>query len=145
MPIFGLSGPEVRFAEVKDLDQQVEVCTEVINDLKSRYTESSLALIYCQYFNPSFKRTSNEAEILRNHQELKQFCRFASATKGLEFYAGVVFVSASFLGKDMDKAANSLRINTLYVALTRFRSEVTVVFPQECAVIDSLRQLNVTH
>lgn len=142
--IFGLSGPSVRFVEVKDLGQQIETCTDVMRDLVNRYPPASLALIYCQYFNPSFKGSSKEEDALKNHPELRHYYHFASTTKGKEYYAGIIFISETFLGKDMGQAANQLRVNTLYVALTRFRSEVTVVYPERCAIEQYLKQLSPT-
>ena len=43
----------------------------------------------------------------------------------------------------MGEKANELRINTLYVAMTRFRDEVTIVYPSGCAIEDSLNKLAV--
>lgn len=140
--IFGLSGPRVRFVEVKDLSQQIEVSAEVMRDLAHRYDPSSLALIYCQYFNPSFKGPSKEEEALKKHPELRHYYCFASTTKGKEYYAGMVFISNTFLAKAMGKKATQLRINTLYVALTRFRNEVTVVYPEGCTIASNLHQLS---
>jgi len=40
--------------------------------------------------------------------------------------------------------AKRLRINTLYVALTRFRDEVTIVFVEGCAIESQLRELSLS-
>jgi len=140
--VFALSGPSVRFLACKDSSHQVEVSANVMRDLQNRYDQNSLALIYCQYSNPSFKGLSKEVEVLKKHPELKYFHHFANTTKGKEYFAGVLFISDSFLKKDLNIEEKRLRINTLYVALTRFRDEVTVVYPKGCAIEPYLKKIN---
>lgn len=139
--IYALSGPGVRFITCDDLSQQISASTEIIRDLLNRYPPESLALIYCQYFNPSFKGPSKEEEAIKSNPDLKPYYHFASTTKGKEYFAGIVFVSDSFLAKDLGPDSNRLRINTLYVALTRFRDEVTVIYPKGCAIENHLQEL----
>lgn len=132
--VFALSGPQVRVIECEDLAQLVDVSESMMRDLWGRYGIDDVALVYCQYFNPSFKGPSKEEEALTRRPEMKRAYRFASMTKGHEYFAGVVVISNSFLAKDLGEEANRLRINTLYVALTRFRDEVTIVYPTGCAI-----------
>jgi hypothetical protein len=139
--IYALSGPQVRFVSCKDLNHQVQITSKVMRDLSSRYDDEGLALVYGQYYNPSFKGKSKEEEVLKKHPYLKDYYRFASVTKGREYFAGVIFISKTFLSIDMGERANELRVNTLYVAMTRFRDEVTIVYPSGCAIEDSLNKL----
>jgi hypothetical protein len=139
--IYGLSGPEVSFTACSGLSDQVEHCVKAMSDLISRYRADDIALIYCQYYNPSFSGKSEEEQALKKHPKLGRFYRFASIAKGREYFAGVVFVSKTFLAKDMGQRGNRLRANTLYMALTRFRDEVRVIYPAGCAIEDYLVQL----
>lgn len=138
----GLSGPSVRFIEVEDMDDQVGECAVVMRDLINRYAVDEIALIYCQYFNPSFKGKSREEDLLKAHPVLGNYYKFASTTKGREFFAGIIFISETFMLKDTGYNGNRLRINTLYVALTRFRDEVTVIYSSKCAIKDLLKRIN---
>lgn len=138
---FALSGPRVRFIACSDLDEQVEASARIIQDLEGRYDPKAIALIYCQYFNPSFKGGSDEEAALKGDPRTGKAYRFASLTKGKEYFAGVVFVSSSFLAKRSTVAADRLRINTLYVALSRFRNEVTVVYPPNCPIAPNLQAM----
>jgi ATP-dependent exoDNAse (exonuclease V) beta subunit len=140
--VFALSGPVVRFITCEDSSHQVEASANVMRDLQNRYDQNSLALIYCQYSNPSFKGLSKEVEVLKKHPELKHFHHFANTTKGKEYFAGVLFISDTFLKKDLNIEEKRLRINTLYVALTRFRDEVTVVYSEGCAIEPNLKKIN---
>jgi len=140
--VYALSGPRVRLVSCKDLSHQVEETEKVFSDLQKRYSHDSLALIYCQYFNPSFKGKSIEEDILKSHSVLSKYYHFASTTKGQEFFAGALFISNTFLSKHLGTNADRLRINTLYVALTRFRDEVTVVYPEGCAIESMLQKLD---
>ena len=143
--IFALSGPRVKFIECQDLSQQVDATANIFRDLTNRYASDGLALIYCQYFNPSYKGHSKEEEALKTHPLLKEYYHFASTTKGKEYLAGILFISSSFLATDMGPEANRLRINTLYVALTRFRDEVTVVYQHGCTIEPNLRRMSSEH
>lgn len=96
---FGLSGPTVRLVACGDMNEQLRETVRVLTDLRSRYKAESLAVIYGQYFNPSFKGPSAEEEALRTHPEVGKAYRFASITKGREYFAGVLFVSGTFLSK----------------------------------------------
>lgn len=140
--VFGLSGPSVRFVAASNLDEQLQITAEVMRDLNNRYKSSEIAVVFCQYYNPSFNKASKEEEALKSHPDTKNHYHFASKTKGKEFFAGVLFVSKSFLEREVGEEPRKLRINTLYVALTRFRDEVTVVYTEGCAVESQLEQLS---
>lgn len=135
---YGLTGVPLTLIETADLSSQVKECETILKEFATRYPEESLALIYLQYFNPAFKGGSREEAALKNHPYLKQFYKFASTTKGKEFMAGVVFVSESFLAKDMGENATRLRANTLFVSVTRFREEVVLVYPAGCSIQSAL-------
>lgn len=140
--VFALSGPRVRFIACNTLGDQLAEAVRVLRDLQTRHDPSGLALIYCQYFNPSFKGGSREEAELKRNPDTSRFYRFASLTKGREYVAGVLFVSQSFLAKELPSEAARLRINTLYVSLTRFREEVTVVYLHDCHIEPQLRRLS---
>jgi len=139
--IFALSGPSVRLISCKDLDEQVNTTVNVIHDLEKRYSPSNMAIIFCQYYNPSFKGGSKEEELLKNNPGTKQYYHFASTTKGKEYFAGIIFISNIFMAKDVGVEALRLRINTLYVALTRFRDEVTIIYTEDCAIESQIKLL----
>ena len=141
---FGLVGPRVNILSGRDLEHQVEICLEAMRNLLSRYSSQDVALIYGQYFNPRFKGTSDEERALRKYPELSSHFKFASVTKGEEYFAGVIFVSTTFLAKEMSEEEKRLRINVLYVALTRFRDEVYIVYTPECAIRNTLDMLSNT-
>jgi hypothetical protein len=124
----------------RDPNEQLTEAVRVLSDLRSRYKSESLAVIYGQYFNPSFKGPSKEEEALRTHPEVGKAYRFASITKGREYFAGVLYVSSTFLSKRTTEQADRLRLNTLYVALTRFRDEVTVIYVSGCPVAGLLEE-----
>ncbi len=131
---FGLVGPKVNFLMERDLNHQVKTCLEVMRNLLDRYSPQDVALIYGQYFNPRFKGTSDEERELKKYPELGNQFKFADTTKGKEYFAGIIFVSKTFLAKEMTEEEKRLRINVLYVALTRFRDEVYVVYTPECTI-----------
>jgi hypothetical protein len=106
--------------------------------METRYDRSGLVVIYLQYPNPAFKGHSKEEAALKNHPRLGRYYEFASLTKGREFLAGVVFVSSTFLARDMGPGATRLRANTLYVAMTRFRDEMFVIYPDGCPIEPAL-------
>jgi hypothetical protein len=137
---FALSGPRVIVLKRSDLSAQISACNDIMRNLESRFAANtdSIALIYLQYFNPAFKGHSPEEAALKNHPLLSGYYRFASLTKGKEYLAGVIFVSKTFLAIDTGANGNQLRANTLYVALTRFRDEVTIVYPEGCAIEEAL-------
>jgi hypothetical protein len=112
------------------MKNQLEVCERILKEYEKRFDPSDLALIYLQYPNPAFKGPSKEEAALKNHPYLGRFYWFASLTKGLEFLAGVIFVSDSFLARDMGPKASILRANILYVAMSRFRDELIIVYPK---------------
>lgn len=140
--LFALSGPAVRFVECVDLAEQVDVSTQVLLDLQNRYDQEDLALIYCQYYLPNFKGQNKEEDSLKDRPILKRVYHVASSTKGKEFFAGVLFVSNTFLARNLAEQEKRLRINTLYVALTRFRDEVTIVYPKGCVIERYLKDMN---
>jgi hypothetical protein len=139
--IYGLSGPAVSFTACSGLSDQVDHCVKAIRDMRSRYRVDDIALIYCQYYNPSFSGVDEEEQALKTDPDLRRYYRFASIAKGREYFAGVVFISKSFLARDAGQRGNRLRANTLYVALTRFRDEVRVIYPNGCAIEDHLSRL----
>jgi mRNA-degrading endonuclease YafQ of YafQ-DinJ toxin-antitoxin module len=131
-----LAGPDVRFVSSLDLAHQVQSCVDTIDDLRSRYSDNEIALIYCQYPNPSFSGESKEENTLKDHPQLRHFYVFASVAKGREYKAGVIFVSNSFMADSESRGemGSQLRAIILYVSLTRFRDEITVVYPVSCPV-----------
>jgi len=131
-----LVGPDVRLVSSLGLADQVQLCVDTIDDLRSRYADSEIALIYCQYPNPSFSGESKEENTLKEHPQLRHFYVFASVAKGREYKAGAIFVSNSFMADSESRGERGikLRANILYVSLTRFRDEVTVVYPVSCPV-----------
>lgn len=139
--IYALSGPSVRFIACENLNMQVYTTRQIVHDLQSRYAPSGIAVIFCQYYNREFKGLTKERETLINDIDIKKYLRFASVTKGKEYFAGVVFISNTFLAKEVGIEAKRLRINTLYVALTRFRDEVTIIYTEGCAIESQLEQL----
>jgi hypothetical protein len=140
--IFGLSGPKIQLVECVSLSDQLAEARLVMKDLRNRYDESDLAIIYCQYFNPSFNKFDRAEAKLKTDPEFHPYYYFASITKGREFKAGILFVATTFMAKDFGKRGNRLRINTFYVALTRFRDEVTVIYVSECTVRHLIENLN---
>jgi hypothetical protein len=137
--VYALSGTPVVVLQAEDLKDQIHICDRIFADLEKRFDPSELALIYLQYPNPAFKGESREEAALKNHPRLKNYYWFASLTKGREFWAGVVFASSTFLDKDMGPQASALCANTLYVAMSRFRDELAVVYPRECPLAPALR------
>jgi hypothetical protein len=135
---YALSGAAVTTMHAADLSTQIQACDEVIMEMETRYDRNGLAVIYLQYPNPAFKGPSKEEAALKNHPRLSRYYKFASLTKGREFLAGIVFVSSTFLAKDMGPGATQLRANTLYVAMTRFRDELFVIFPDGCPIESAL-------
>jgi hypothetical protein len=135
---YALSGIAVSTIHTPDLSSQVQVCDRIIKEMETRYDQNGLAVIYLQYPNPAFKGPSKEEAALKNHPRLKRYYQFASLTKGREFLAGIVFVSSTFLAKDMGPGATQLRANTLYVAMTRFRDELFVIYPDGCPIEPAL-------
>ena len=131
---YALSGAAVTTMHAPDLSSQIQACNEIIIEMETRYDRSGLAVIYLQYPNPAFKGPSKEEAALKNHPRLSRYYKFASLTKGREFLAGIVFVSSTFLAKDMGPGATQLRANTLYVAMTRFRDELFVIYPDGCPI-----------
>jgi superfamily I DNA/RNA helicase len=140
--VFGLSGPRVRFVPCDGLRAQVEESVQVLEDLQLRFPHESLALVYCQYFNPSFSGTSPEEKALKEDRRTMRFYRFASLTKGKEYLAGILFVSDSFMARHVSDEGRRLRRNTMYVALTRFRDEVTIVYPRGCHIEPQLEAIS---
>lgn len=135
---YALSGVAVTTMHAPDLSSQVQTCDQIIKEMETRHDPSGIAVIYLQYPNPAFKGPSKEEAALKNHPRLGKYYKFASLTKGREFLAGVVFVSDSFLAKDMGPNATQLRANTLYVAMTRFRDELFVIYPDGCPIEPAL-------
>lgn len=131
---FGLSGPRVNLIECDNLSDQLYEVTIIISDLKKRYSTSEIAIIYCQYFNPSFKGFDRAEAKLKTDPNFHPYYHFASVTKGREFKAGIVFIAETFMSKSFGEQGNLLRMNTFFVALTRFRDEVTVIYTSNCVV-----------
>ncbi len=142
-PVYGLSGPKVRVLALASLKERVAAAVEAIRDLERRYARDDLAVIYGQFYNPSFAgKVDPEEAQLKANPTLGSLMRLASVTKGREFLAGVLFVSGHYLDRDHGEAANRLRINTLYVALTRFRDEVTIIYATDSPVATQLAVLS---
>ncbi len=139
--MFGLSGAPVRIVECADIEQQITVTMDVMLDLVQRYASDGLAVIYVQYFNKAYRGPKTEEETLQNHPELKKYYRYANLTKGQEYFAGVLFISETFLARDLPDNQRRLRLNTLYVALTRFRDEVTIIYTSNSAAREFLGTL----
>jgi len=138
--VYALSGAPVAVIQAEDMRDQIRICDRIFVDLEERFDPSELSLIYLQYPNPAFKGPSREEAALKNHPRLKNYYWFAPLTKGHEFWAGVVFVSGTFLKIDMGPDASALRANMLYVAMSRFRDELVVVYPRECPLASALHK-----
>lgn len=138
---YALSGAPVPVVRCLDMRDQIKACDAIFHDLERRYDRSELALIYLQYPNPAFKGPSKEEAAIKNHPRLGRYYHFAPLTKGREFLAGSVFISETFLARNRGPEASTLRANILHVALSRFRDEMTVVFPETCPISPALDKL----
>lgn len=131
-PISAVAGPRVRYVQVEGLNAIVDQTRNSLLDLNTRYSQEAVAVIHAQYSSPHFRRTARVepvAEALKNDQLIGRHYQFGFWVKGKEFFAGVVVCPSNFLARsDLPKQDVLLRLNTLFVALTRFRSELTVIY-----------------
>ena len=131
VPLTTLSGPRVRYVCTPNSTTMLEEARKVITELEQRYQDvNSLAVIYLQYWSVHFhkrNRIDPMVEALKVDPVLGKYYRFGFWTKGKEYFAGVVLCPESFfkLGLGQDTL---LRLNTMFVALTRFRQELTVIY-----------------
>lgn len=110
-----------------DEDELVQQARAAIQRMEHRYDEgSSLAVIHLQYWIPQFHRKNRVdpiADALKNDTVLNQYYKFGFWTKGREYLAGVVVCPSNFMSRDWGND-NLLRLNTMFVALSRFREEL---------------------
>lgn len=131
MPLAVLSGPRVAYQNARDTEDLLARTRIALRRLVDRYGEDrALVVIHTQYWNPHFAKSGKTdplAEAMKNDPEVGKYYRFAASTKGKEYFAGVVVIPRDFMARD-NGPANVMRLNTLYVALTRVRDELVVVY-----------------
>lgn len=141
LPVAILTGPKVRYVQASGTDALVARTEEALRDMSTRYPdESSLAVIHLQYASGHFRRRGRVdpvQEALKASAVISRHYRFAFWTKGLEYYAGVVVCPDNFLTRDLGRD-QLLRLNTMFVALTRFRDELTIVYDPACPAVKYL-------
>ena len=134
-PMPDFTGPKVRYVAATGTDDLVAKAEEAVRDISTRYPdEKSLAVVHLQYAPSHFKRRGRVDPVqvaLRASAVIGKHYQFAFWTKGLEYYAGVVVCPGNFMPQDLGRDL-LLRLNTMFVALTRFRDELTVVYDRSC-------------
>jgi len=58
-------------------------------------------------------------------------------TKGREYFAGVLLIPVDFMSRD-NGPANIMRMNTLFVSMTRIRDEMIVVYLAASSIVPYL-------
>jgi hypothetical protein len=135
VPVAALTGPKVRYVAAAGTDDLVAKAEDAVRDIRTRYPDDkSLAVIHLQYASSHFKRRGRVDPIqvaLQASTVIGKHYQFAFWTQGLEYYAGVVVCPENFMSRDLGRDL-LLRLNTMFVALTRFRDELTVVYDRAC-------------
>jgi len=142
IPIALLGGPKVRYLAASSTEQIVTKAKESMRDLEQRYSNrEALVLIHLQYWDPQFARRGKVdalAEALKADEQLGEYYRFASLTKGKEYFAGVVVCPDDFMARPQGGQADLLRLNTLYVTLTRMRDELVFIYADRAPALPFL-------
>lgn len=141
IPVALIGGPKVRYIAVSNTEQLVAKAKKCMLDLERQYENGeSLVLIHLQYWSPHFAKRGKLdllAEELKNDEEIGKYYRFAASTKGKEYFAGVIVCPRDFFAIDRGKD-NIMRLNTLYVSLTRMRDELVFIYVDGTPVLPYL-------
>lgn len=134
LPLAVLGGPRVKYVPARTSEDLVLQVKQAVRQLEQRYGQdnSNLVVIHAQYWNPFFAKSGKTdplAEALKSDPDIGKYYRFAASTKGKEYFAAVV-VPNDFMSRDNGRA-NVMRLNTLYVTLTRARDEMIVVYAED--------------
>lgn len=129
-PVALLRGPSVRYTQAPDSAALMAAARSEVQRLTAQYPEpGAVVLIHVQYWSPHFAKSGKVdplAEQLKADPITGPHYRFAASTKGKEWLAGVAVCPADFMARDAG-AGTILRLNTLYVSLTRVRDELSVI------------------
>ena len=134
LPVATVSGPSVNYISVDCAEQLVVKAKEVILNLRGRYAPEEIALVHLQYSSSHFKRRGridDLAEALKGDTTTGAHYKFGFWVKGLEFFAGVVVCPSDFMKRELAPAELLLRLNTMFVVMTRFRDELTVIYERD--------------
>ena len=131
VPIATVSGPDVKYISVDDAEQLAAKAKEAILRLRGRYAPDDIALVHLQYSSPHFRRRGridDLAEVLKKDSITGVHYQYGFWVKGLEFFAGVVVCPSDFMNRELQPADLLLRLNTMFVVMTRFRDDLTVIY-----------------
>jgi hypothetical protein len=131
LPIATVRGPSVTYISVDNAEQLVTKARGVLLQLRGRYTLEEIALIHLQYSSSHFKRrgrVDDLAEALKEDSITGAHYEFGFWVKGLEYFAGVIVCPSDFMKRELKPEELLLRLNTMFVVMTRFRDELTVIY-----------------
>lgn len=134
VPVATINGPKVAYRQVSDAKQLVTKTRELVVHLRKRYKKDDVAVIHLQYGSPHFfakNRTDPVTDALKSDSVIKEHYHFGMWIKGHEFVAGVVVCPSNFMQRKLERKDLLLRLNTMFVAMTRFRDELHVVYESE--------------
>lgn len=134
LPIATVSGPNVNYISVDSAEQLAVKAKEAILRLRGRYAPDDIALVHLQYSSPHFRRRGridDLAETLKKDTITGTHYQYGFWVKGLEFFAGVVVCPSDFMNRELQPADLLLRLNTMFVVMTRFRDELTVIYERD--------------
>jgi hypothetical protein len=134
LPIATVRGPSVTYISVDNAEQLITKAREVLLQLRGRYTLEEIALIHLQYASSHFKRrgrVDDLAEALKEDSITGAHYEFGFWVKGLEYFAGVIVCPSDFMKRELKPEELLLRLNTMFVVMTRFRDELTVIYERD--------------